>query len=292
MSSDGASVCCCLQTADAGDVSERKELRKRLQCKSFKWFLDNVYPEKFIPDESVQATGMVRFIHRWNRNIYNHRTFLHNRLGSSDHHLRFGTDWVFSDWSEIIRQCCYFSYLMFSNVSSCYMNTVEPLSNDHPHQRPSLFYDHISCDGQYCRQRKQYMNHSTSDHPSYTTTPMWFWWWSYKRGSTVMIIIVCFSSMYCIWFNFFRTRVSNVEGMTKYMTTTSHQAAPPIPDIGNLSDVNFVWIWRCCSVHYFASLILCLYLATVYDYEYMFKLFSGVTCNRRVSLNICQIFAQ
>ena len=25
----------------------------------------------------------------------------------------------------------------------------------------------------------------TSDHPSYTTTPMWFWGWSYKRGSTV-----------------------------------------------------------------------------------------------------------
>ena len=24
--------------------------------------------------------------------------------------------------------------------------TVEPLSNDHPHQRPSLLYDHISCD--------------------------------------------------------------------------------------------------------------------------------------------------
>ena len=25
-------------------------------------------------------------------------------------------------------------------------DTVEPLSNDHPHQRPSLLYDHISCD--------------------------------------------------------------------------------------------------------------------------------------------------
>ena len=27
--------------------------------------------------------------------------------------------------------------------------TVEPLTNDHPHQRPSLSYDHISCDGQW-----------------------------------------------------------------------------------------------------------------------------------------------
>lgn len=45
---------------DYGDISERVELRKRLNCKSFKWFLDNVYPEKFIPDENVHAWGMVR----------------------------------------------------------------------------------------------------------------------------------------------------------------------------------------------------------------------------------------
>ena len=28
-----------------------------------------------------------------------------------------------------------------------YSHTVEPLSNDHPHQRPSLLYDNILCDG-------------------------------------------------------------------------------------------------------------------------------------------------
>ena len=27
-----------------------------------------------------------------------------------------------------------------------------------------------------------------SDHPSYTTTPMWFWGWSYKKGSTLVLI--------------------------------------------------------------------------------------------------------
>ena len=47
--------------------------------------------------------------------------------------------------------------------------TVEPLSNDHPRQRPSLSYDHMSCDGQGFLFVYESL---TSDHPSYTTTPM------------------------------------------------------------------------------------------------------------------------
>lgn len=44
---------------DYGDISGRKALRKRLGCQSFKWYLDNVYPELFIPGESV-AFGEMR----------------------------------------------------------------------------------------------------------------------------------------------------------------------------------------------------------------------------------------
>ena len=68
-------------------------------------------------------------------------------------------------------------------AKSKFANTLEPLTNDHPHQRPSLSYDHISCDGQWFLFVYESL---TSDHPSYTTTPMWFWGWSYKRGSTAV----------------------------------------------------------------------------------------------------------
>lgn len=40
------------------DISTRKEMRKKLHCKQFRWYLENIYPEMQIPDNQV-AGGQV-----------------------------------------------------------------------------------------------------------------------------------------------------------------------------------------------------------------------------------------
>ena len=45
---------------DFGDVTARKELRERLQCRPFRWYLEHVFPEQFDPSKAV-ARGVIQF---------------------------------------------------------------------------------------------------------------------------------------------------------------------------------------------------------------------------------------
>ncbi|NXR70414.1 GALT6 acetylgalactosaminyltransferase, partial [Rhadina sibilatrix] len=43
-----------------GDIAERRRLRERLHCRNFTWYLQNVYPEMFVPDLTPTFYGAIK----------------------------------------------------------------------------------------------------------------------------------------------------------------------------------------------------------------------------------------
>ncbi|XP_067862043.1 polypeptide N-acetylgalactosaminyltransferase 15-like isoform X2 [Heptranchias perlo] len=46
-----------LSKAEVPDCMERLQLRKRLSCKNFHWFLTNIYPELYVPEDNAGYSG-------------------------------------------------------------------------------------------------------------------------------------------------------------------------------------------------------------------------------------------
>ncbi|XP_060246290.1 polypeptide N-acetylgalactosaminyltransferase 3 isoform X2 [Meriones unguiculatus] len=45
-----------------GDLSKRFEIKKRLQCKNFTWYLNTVYPEVYVPDLNPVISGYIKSV--------------------------------------------------------------------------------------------------------------------------------------------------------------------------------------------------------------------------------------
>lgn len=91
---------------DFGDISPRKALREDLKCKSFKWYLDTIYPELFIPGDAV-ANGEIRNLGYGSKTCVDsaaRKSDMHKPVGLYPCHRQGGNQfWLYSKTGEIRR---------------------------------------------------------------------------------------------------------------------------------------------------------------------------------------------
>ncbi|TGZ75411.1 hypothetical protein CRM22_000371 [Opisthorchis felineus] len=88
-----------------GDVSDRKALRERLKCRSFKWYLNNVFPELFVPSNSL-ANGDIESFKMaicLDASADDHQPELHLLRGYPCHRLGGNQLWYWTPGKEIRR---------------------------------------------------------------------------------------------------------------------------------------------------------------------------------------------
>jgi len=92
------------ELGDFGDVSSRKSLREKLQCKSFKWYLDTIFPELFVPGESI-ASGDLK--NPWSKHCVDSASKpgdMHKPVGVWPCHSQGGNQyWLLSKKGELRR---------------------------------------------------------------------------------------------------------------------------------------------------------------------------------------------
>ena len=115
-----------------------------------------------------------------------------------------------------------FNNCLFSGVGIHRANTVEPLSNDHPHQR--LLYDHIVCDGQCFL----FVRSLTNDHPSDATNDRVRWDFLPRERQPRLIAYIKES----------RVAVQHPFPMVLYYNVVPRHLS------SNSIDLNFLLFWR------------------------------------------------
>ncbi|XP_010078108.1 PREDICTED: polypeptide N-acetylgalactosaminyltransferase 5 [Pterocles gutturalis] len=81
-----------LKNLDVGNLTQQIQLRKKLQCKSFRWYLENVYPELEAP--LVKASGLLVNVALARCVTVENTTLALEACDSANEHQKFNYTWL------------------------------------------------------------------------------------------------------------------------------------------------------------------------------------------------------